>query len=267
LLLVVIVVAVANSSKETGPRARPSPASGRHRVSGPVDDRPATPAELAAVRRLAAFGYPLLCGGGNRRIVALTFDDGPGPLTIRAMHLLHRGGAGATFFLVGKELEAWPGLEGVPRRERALGAVGDHTWNHVSLVGASADTLASEVDRTQRAVADAAGGPVTMFRPPFGAHDAALDGHLRSTGMLEVLWSVDSGDSQGATADQIVAAVKAGLRPGAIVLLHENRGTTLHALPRILRALEGRGLRAVSVPRLVAEDPPTERQLRSGSCA
>jgi peptidoglycan/xylan/chitin deacetylase (PgdA/CDA1 family) len=199
-------------------------------------------------------------------MVALTFDDGPGPLTIRAMHLLHRGGAGATFYLVGKELEAWPGLDGVPQRERKLGAVGDHTWNHVSLIGASAETLASEVDRTQRAVAAATGRPVTMFRPPFGAHDAALDSHLRSQGMLEVLWNVDSGDSQGATADQIVAAVKAGLRPGAIVLLHENRGTTLHALPRILQALDRRGLRAVSVPQLVAEDPPTERQLRAGSC-
>ncbi len=107
---------------------------------------------------------------------------------------------------------------------------------------------------------------VRLFRPPYGAHDAAVDAEVRSHGMLQVLWSVDTEDSRGATADDIVATVRDEVRPGAIVLLHENRGTTRHALPRILDVLRRQHLRAVTVPELLAADPPSDAQLRSGSC-
>ena len=60
-------------------------------------------------------------------MVALTFDDGPGPYTALALRKLMRHGARATFFVVGKELIGGPGM---PRRERDIGAVGDHTWTH-----------------------------------------------------------------------------------------------------------------------------------------
>ena len=85
--------------------------------------------------------------------------------------------------------------------------------------------------------------------------------------MLEILWSVDSADSRGATADEILATVEQDARPGSIVLLHENRGTTRNALPRLLDALRRKGIRTVTVPQLLALDPPTPHQLSTGSCA
>jgi peptidoglycan/xylan/chitin deacetylase (PgdA/CDA1 family) len=57
--------------------------------------------------------------------------------------------------------------------------------------------------------------------------------------------------------------VIAGLHPGAIILMHENRSQTIRALPAIFAALRRAHLRAVTVPRLVAEDPPSRRQLRA----
>jgi peptidoglycan/xylan/chitin deacetylase (PgdA/CDA1 family) len=87
----------------------------------------------------------------------------------------------------------------------------------------------------------------------------------RRLGLLEVLWSVDSRDSLGANWAQIIQLVEAGLRPGAIVELHENRGQTIRALTTLLPYLHRRHLRSVSIPELLASDPPSLAQLRRGS--
>jgi len=121
---------------------------------------------------------------------------------------------------------------------------------------------------SQREAARLARVPVRLFRPPYGRRSAAVDRTARSLGLLEVLWSVDSRDSLGADWLGIAKNVKAGLRPGAIILLHENRGQTIRALKyRILPELRRRGLRAVSVPELLALDPPSETRLRGGQAA
>jgi len=87
---------------------------------------------------------------------------------------------------------------------------------------------------------------------------------VREQGLLQILWTVDSRDSLGADYAQIEATVIAGMRPGAIILMHENHGQTVRALINIFAALKRKHLRAVSVPRLLAEDAPSNAQLRAG---
>ena len=83
--------------------------------------------------------------------------------------------------------------------------------------------------------------------------------------MLEILWNVDSRDSLGDTNYLgIERNVLAGLRPGSIILMHENHGQTIRALPTIFAALARRRLRAVTVPELMSADPPSLAQLRHG---
>ena len=217
-------------------------------------------------QRLIDLGYPVRCGGDRKPLVALTFDDGPGPLSEATITIMRSAEATATFFLVGKELSGWPALTDIPNEELTVGTLGDHTWNHVSLVGKPVRTLVSEVLQTRQAITDATGATVSLFRPPYGAHDATLDAFLQGHGLLEVLWSIDSLDSQGASPDQILARVSSGLRPGAIILLHENRSTTLHVLPSILSLIKARGFKTVTVDQMLRRDPPTVRQLRTGEC-
>ena len=71
-------------------------------------------------------------------------------------------------------------------------------------------------------------------------------------------------DSLGANYAQITRNVEAGLRPGAIIEMHENRGQTIRALTTLLPALHNRHLRSVSVPHLLASDPPSVQQVRAG---
>ncbi len=218
--------------------------------------------EQAALGRLVQLGLPVYCGGSRRRAVALTFDDGPGPYSRLAVRILRRAGARATFFLVGRKLAYFPEI---PRLERSLAVLADHTWTHPNLLLLGKSAVASELSRTKAAIARTAGTEVELFRPPYGLSDAAITATARSLGMAEIRWSIDSRDSEGADWSQIAAIVSRSVRPGSIILMHENRGQTLRALRfRILPELGRRHFELVSVPELMATDPPPLAQLRAG---
>jgi peptidoglycan/xylan/chitin deacetylase (PgdA/CDA1 family) len=217
--------------------------------------------ESPEVRRLIALGKPIYCAGPHGNAVALTFDDGPGVYTRLALRKLHEAGVHATFFLVGRNLTLVPGA---PQQERALGMVGDHTWTHPYLPGLSLAEAESEVVRTEVAVARESGGPVFLFRPPYGAMDSALETMVHAHQLLEILWDVDSEDSLRGDYAEIAQKVIAGLKPGSIILMHENHGQTIRALPYIFAALQRRHLRTASVPQLLTEDPPSAAQVAGG---
>jgi peptidoglycan/xylan/chitin deacetylase (PgdA/CDA1 family) len=243
---------------------RRTPAVGRTPSPGTASS-PSADAEAAAVRRFTQLGLPIYCGGGAGNYVALTFDDGPAAYTPRTIEMLEAAGDTATFFIVGKQLEYW-GTDAV-KQEAALGEVGDHTWNHVDLTGLPPNEREVEIVRTRQTLGSITGRPVSLFRPPLADHDAALDGLVQSLGMLEVGWSVDSMDSAGVGPAQTLANVVEGLKPGAIILMHENRGATFADLPAILRAVSDAGLQTVTVPQLLALDPPSDKQVRDSAAA
>ncbi len=227
----------------------------------------APPTGGGPLAHLAAQGEPIYCGAGTKPLVALTFDDGPGILSPQALKTLGRTNTPATFFLVGK-LFAEPAFVDIAKQEAAAGmAFGDHTWDHVDMTKGNAHLYATQIARTRHIVQNTTGQPVRLFRPPYGLHDRGLDGYIRSQGMLEILWSVDSTDSQGATVKRIVQTVRKELSPGDIIILHDNRSTTENALPKILSMIHARGLTPVTVPQLLTQDPPTNRQLRQHTCS
>ena len=218
---------------------------------------------------LARDATPLYCGGRHGRYVALTFDDGPSSYTPRVLRLLRRARARATFFVVGSRAAARPDLV---RAESRQGAVGNHTWTHPRLASLEPRDVIQQLLRTQAAIVRATGGvrPL-LFRPPYGVGTPAETAAVHALRLVDVRWSLDSLDSRpGASAGAVVRNVTAGLRPGAIVLLHDIHPWTVAALPRILRAVRRRGLTPVTIPELVALDPPAHAQLvpvrPSGRC-
>jgi peptidoglycan/xylan/chitin deacetylase (PgdA/CDA1 family) len=211
---------------------------------------PRTPGRLA-VERLARLGVSVYCGGRRGRLVALTFDDGPGPYTYSLLRVLRRARARATFFLVGSRVAYWPGAV---REEARLGSIGDHTWSHARLAGVTGARLAAEIGRRR-----------LLFRPPYGDRTPAEEALLRDRRMLEVLWDVDARDfAPGATPASALAHVRAEVRPGSIVLLHDGRPWTAALTRAVLAELRRRRLRPVTVPELLAHDPPRLVRDRSG---
>lgn len=218
-----------------------------------------------ALAHLASAGEPIYCGAGTKPLVAMTFDDGPGILSPQAIELLRSNGMTATFFTVGKLFDV-PAFVDTLKTESTFGTIGDHTWDHVPVDGMTPAELDDQIARTRRAIEDITGEDVVLFRPPLGRRDAVVDDYVRSQGMLQIVWSIDSGDSQGANAKQIFKAVRDHLSPGDIILMHDNRGTTELALPEIVELIRERGLQPVTVEQLLTLDPPSPQQLRSHTC-
>ena len=247
-------------SESTQPRAGSNGAQQATSATG----LPAPAQQDAAIKRLAAIGKPIYCGGGTKRLVALTFDDGPGPYTSMMLRELREAGARATFFLVGRRVLRYPRL---PERERELAAIGNHTMTHADLRAIGATFAKAEIADGRATALKAAGGPVDLFRPPYGRRNARIDEEASREGMAEILWDLDSADSRRsppARFHEIARRVRRNARPGSIVLLHENRGQTVRAMRTILPALARRRLRLVTVPELLAADPPTAAQLAKG---
>ena len=216
---------------------------------------------LPTLQRLMYEAKPVYCAGVRGRSVALTFDDGPGPYTFRLVRVLRQERARATFFLVGSRVGIWPSAA---RGVRAVGAVGNHTWSHPHLAGLAPADVRQELARTQQVIWRNVGLVPLVFRPPYEEATPADDVLVRSLHLVDVRWSVDAGDSRpGARPGSVFRTAKAGLRPGAIILLHDFHPWTANVARRLIREARRRRLRLATVPELLARQPPSNRQLAS----
>ena len=218
-------------------------------------------AENAAITRTMAYAPFVRIAGSEKREVALTFDDGPGPYTQAVLAALERAHAPATFFEVGFMLRWFHTATSaiVARGD----PIGDHTELHQPMSRLSLNAQRNQM-LDQAAAISQYGAPFPrLFRPPYGDYNAKTLELLHKYGMLMVMWSVDSQDYQRPGVATIVRRVLTGASPGAIVLLHDaggDRQETVDALPRIIRGLRADGYRLVTVPRLLLDDPPPHDQ-------
>jgi peptidoglycan-N-acetylglucosamine deacetylase len=232
--------------------------------AGHLDARglPGPAAQQAAIDRYQALGLPIYCAGGRGNYAAVTFDDGPSPqFSEQVLRILRKGGAQATFFLVGRQVD---GADEIIRQQLEMGAIGDHTWSHATLTKLSNRDVNAELGSTKAALELVTGERITLFRAPYAAHDPRVDARIRMLGLLQILWDVDTRDSAGAGSKEIALNAEAGLRPGAIILMHETSERSVRALPEIIASARKRGLQLVSVPELLALDPPPEALVRAG---
>jgi peptidoglycan/xylan/chitin deacetylase (PgdA/CDA1 family) len=214
----------------------------------------------SALQQLVWKAVPVYCGGGRRRLVALTFDDGPGPWTLTLAAALRHVHAPATFFVVGSRIQFWP--EGA-RADARAGVLGNHTWSHPHLRRLKPGDVRSELWRTQVQVVETTRQLPAVFRPPYEQANRRIDRIAKTLNMVDVRWNVDSGDAaRGATPAAVVSTVLAQARPGAIVLMHDLHPWSGAAAAAIVLGLRARHLRPVTVPTLLELDPP--RQLAGG---
>lgn len=185
---------------------------------------------------------------GNK-VIALTFDDGPGPYTAHLLDVLDQYGAKATFFLIGSKVSS---QANVVRSIHARGhQLGNHSWSHPELPKLPVNQIAGEIDRTNDAIKQATGVTPAILRPPYGAVNGVVLEQLRLRGMSSILWSVDTRDWADRNSDIVCSRAVAGARPGAIILMHDIHQTSVNAVPCILSALKQQGYSFVTVQGLL----------------
>lgn len=192
--------------------------------------------------------FPRLAGVGRSDHVALTFDDGPDPVSTPAiLDLLRATGARATFFLVGERIAR---ASDVVQRILDEGhEIGVHGWRHRYMF-----TSSPRLARCLAAISDVVGPShprPRWFRPPYGVLSATSALEAARHRLAPILWTTWAKDWRAdATAESVEALITPGLVGGATLLLHDV-GTsrapmawtaTAGALPAILRECAARGL-------------------------
>jgi peptidoglycan-N-acetylglucosamine deacetylase len=258
LLGVVLVGALVSHKGASHPNA--DTAKSHVRALSPTQaDRAAdaAKAEQKAVDSVLAYTPFLRSGGASGNEVALTFDDGPGPYTQQVVAMLDKLHAHATFFAIGSQEQYFSA--GTVAEINSGDAVGDHTETHPMMASLSAHDQYEQLFDQMAQIEVIGGTRPRLFRPPYGSFNATTFREMHHLHLMMVLWSVDTADYTLPGTEAIVRHALEGAKPGAIVLMHDgggNRSETIAALPAIVRGLRKRGLRLVTIPRLLLDDPP-----------
>jgi len=212
----------------------------------------------------AAHLFTLGCvwrGPATSNAVALTFDDGPDPAyTPRVLDILAAQHVSATFFLVGERAERSPDTVRLIR-DRGH-EIASHGWSHRNLWICGPRRTFKEVGRAHETLSRLTGLPPTLFRPPWGAVNAAMFSALKRYKQRCVFWSVQPEGLRQQRADAQVAYVLRKARAGMIVDLHDAEGTNdaparlCEALPAMIHGLRERGYGFATVSDMLARTAP-----------
>ncbi len=193
----------------------------------------------------AAGDQPMYHVDDGPKAIALTIDDGPSPVyTPQVLRLLEKYQVTATFSMIGRQVDAYPG---VARDVSAAGhTIANHTWSHIDLASLRPAAVADQMNRATGAIHKVTGRVPTLFRAPYGYWSPAVLQHCVQTGMTPLDWSVDPRDWSRPGVASIVGNIMRNTRTGSIILEHDgggNRSETVAALKIVLPRLLAAGYR------------------------
>lgn len=180
------------------------------------------------------------------KLIALTFDDGPGAYTGRLLDGLKARGVKVTFFMVGRNVKNRPGI--VARAYQEGHQIANHSYDHPYLTSLSADNVRRQIRQTNDLLDNACGtGATYMVRAPYGSTNAAV---RSAVGAPLVYWSVDPRDWKNRSASTVKSRVVNAAYDGAIILLHDTHSTSVDGALAAIDALLGQGYEFVTVAEL-----------------
>ena len=190
--------------------------------------------------------------------VALTFDDGPSRDTERILDILNEHNVTASFFMIGRHVENFPGIA---QRVCVEGhEIGNHSYSHPIFLYQTPYRTRQELELAQAAILGATGIRPIFARPPCGVRTPAYFAATRSLGLHTVQWDVAGFDWKRRGAKEIAHEVLNRVRAGSIILLHDgdsegrhNRSETVAALPLIVEGLHEMGLQFAPLTKLLSQ--------------
>jgi peptidoglycan/xylan/chitin deacetylase (PgdA/CDA1 family) len=208
--------------------------------------------QLAAQLNGGARGGLFFHGNPRSPAAALSFDDAPHPIYAPLLlEILQRAGIKATFFCIGRNARAYPYYV---RDITAHGhEIGNHTFHHVRLTELPAETVRSELQQCNEVLSAITGKPVKYFRPPGGRYSRETLRIARSLGLTTAFWTDDPADFNNPGQGVLESRLTRHLRPGGIVLLHDNVLESLRVLPRFVVAAVQQRVRLETVGELAVD--------------
>ncbi len=222
------------------PTAEPTPEPTAEPTQEPTEAPTAEPtAAPGAVRRIDP----------DKPMIALSFDDGPGPGTRRILRALEKVDGRATFCMVGNRVGSY--AETAQMVAERGHEIATHTLTHPNLAKLSAKQVRSELERSMAAIERVTGVRPSVLRPPYGSTSETVKQICRDLGLVIANWNIDTEDWRTRNADAILNSMMKNARDGAIVLCHDLYPETAAAIERAVVRLADRGYQLVTVSELL----------------
>ncbi len=183
----------------------------------------------------------------TKPMVALTFDDGPGPRTTEILDKLEEYNARCTFFIVGEMIDNHP--EALQKMVEIGCELGNHTYDHTDLTGLSPDEMNEEINSTSEKIKEVSGVEPTLVRPPGGD----VNQSVRDTVKYPlILWNIDTEDWKTRNTESDINAVMNGLSDGNIILMHDIHTESVDAALELIPRIQEAGYQLVTVSEMAA---------------
>lgn len=183
----------------------------------------------------------------NKKMIALTYDDGPSAFTPIVLDALAKHGGHATFFVVGNKVNRYAGSV---RRAVSMGCeIGNHTYDHSNLKNLSTVQVQSVLNQTNQAVKNQSGFQIRLVRPPYGSYNSVVSA---AAGMPIIMWSIDTLDWKTRSTSATIQCVQQKAYDGAVVLMHDLHQPTALAADAVVKYLKNAGYQLVTISELAA---------------
>ena len=194
-------------------------------------------------------------GNDKEKIIALTFDDGPQPpYTENILKVLNKNKILATFFLLGENIKKHP--ESVKKIISENHEIGNHSYSHKKMLFKSPDFIQKEIQKTDE-ILKTYKIETKIFRPPFGVGLLILPFIVKLFKKNIIIWSINSKDYLGLSAEKISERILRKIQPGSIILMHDgsgvdsgNRSNTVETLKIIIPQLKKMGYKFSTISNL-----------------
>ncbi len=196
---------------------------------------------------------PIYSVSTDDKKIAISFDCAWGnEHTKPILDILDQYDVKTTFFMVKFWAEKFP--EDVSEIYRRGHEIGNHSSTHPNMSSLSIEDMVKELKGAEEVIEKITGTKPTVFRPPFGAYSNRLIETCEANGYYVIQWDVDSLDWKEITSEQIVDRVTRNVKPGSIVLFHNNAEHVEDYLPNILDKLKTEGYQIVPVGQLIIKE-------------
>lgn len=181
----------------------------------------------------------------NKKIIALTFDDGPGTYTSNLVDILKDNKASATFFMLGKNINIYK--DTVLKVHESGMEIGYHSYNHKNFKRQKLEIIKEEFDKSNSILKSITGDTFRLIRPPYGEINDKIKNELDAA---FILWDIDTMDWKYRNSDYLVNYVLDNAEAGDIILFHDIHKTSVDAIEKLLPELYVNGYQVVTVSKL-----------------
>jgi len=182
----------------------------------------------------------------NKKLIALTFDDGPSNNTKYFIKELQKRDALVTFFVVGNRVKKY---EDVLKEAYLMGnQIGSHTYSHKNLLYLNEEEITKEIEKTNEAIYNVIGTKPTIIRVPYGN----INKKIRSiSNMNHILWNVDTLDWKYKNSNRVYKGIIKHAEDGNIILLHDIFKTSVNGVLKAIDELKKQGYEFVTIDEMV----------------